>query len=67
MLKSFQIDNFRLFQHLEVKQLSRVNLIVGKNNSGKSSFLEALRIYASNADPAVLLDLVEFRQENWIQ
>jgi AAA15 family ATPase/GTPase len=65
MLKSFQISNFRLFQHLEVERLGRVNLIVGKNNSGKSTFLEALKLYASNADATVLLDLVEARQENW--
>ncbi|HEY9803048.1 MAG TPA: ATP-binding protein [Leptolyngbyaceae cyanobacterium] len=65
MLKSFQVSNFRLFQHLEVGRLSRVNLIVGKNNSGKSTFLEALELYASNASSNVLLDLVEARQETW--
>jgi len=65
MLKSFQISNFRLFEKLEVKKLGRVNLIVGKNNSGKSTFLEALQIYASNAASRVLLDLIEARQETW--
>ena len=65
MLKSFQISNFRLFEKLEVKKLGRVNLIVGKNNSGKSTFLEALQIYASNATYKVLLDLVDARQETW--
>ncbi len=65
MLESFQINNFRLFQHLEVRKLNRVNLIVGKNNSGKSTFLEAVELYASNASPTVLLDLVESRQETW--
>lgn len=65
MLNSFQIDNFRLFQHLEVRRLSRVNLIVGTNNAGKSTFLEALELYASNASTDVLLSLVESRQETW--
>lgn len=65
MLKSFQIRNFRLFQHLTVEKLSRVNLLVGKNNAGKSTFLEAVELYASNASPEVLLDLVESRQETW--
>lgn len=65
MLESFQIHNFRLFQHLEVKKLSRVNLIVGKNNSGKSTFLEAVELYASNASATVMLELVESRQETW--
>lgn len=66
MLGSFQIDNFRLFQNLEVRNLRRVNLIVGKNNSGKSAFLEALELYASNASVGTLLDLIEARQEAWI-
>ena len=65
MLESFQIHNFRLFQHLEVKNLGRVNLIVGKNNSGKSTFLEAVELYASNASATVMLELVESRQETW--
>src|SRR4028118_66892 len=65
MLESFQIHNFRLFQHLEVRKLNRVNLIVGKNNAGKSTFLEAVQLYASNASPTVLLDLLESRQETW--
>jgi AAA15 family ATPase/GTPase len=65
MLESFQINNFRLFQHLEVGRLSRVNLVVGRNNAGKSTFLEAVELYASNASSTVLLDLVESRQETW--
>lgn len=66
MLESFYVSNFRLFQQLEVKRLNRVNLIVGKNNAGKSTFLEALEIYVSNASPRVLLDLVKYRQETWL-
>jgi AAA15 family ATPase/GTPase len=65
MLESFEINNFRLFQHLEVGRLSRVNLVVGRNNAGKSTFLEAIELYASNASSTVLLDLVESRQETW--
>lgn len=66
MLESFEIINFRLFQHLTVTKLSRVNLIVGQNNSGKSTFLEAVELYASNASSTVLLDLLDSRQETWV-
>jgi ABC-type dipeptide/oligopeptide/nickel transport system ATPase component len=66
MLKSFQISNFRLFQNLEIGRLNRVNLIVGKNNAGKSTFLEAVALYASNASPSVFVNLIESRQENWV-
>ncbi|MFM6312638.1 MAG: AAA family ATPase, partial [Dolichospermum sp.] len=65
MLKSFQIRNFRLFNRLEVKKLSNVNLIVGMNNAGKSTFLEAVELYASNISPMTLLDIVESRQGSW--
>jgi predicted ATPase len=54
-LNSLHIKNFRLLEDLQIPQLGRVNLIVGKNNSGKSTVLEALRIYAQVAHPAVLV------------
>jgi hypothetical protein len=43
MLKSVKIENFRGFQSFELQQLGRVNLLVGKNNTGKTSILEADR------------------------
>lgn len=46
MLNSLVIKNFRMLEDFKVEKLGRVNLIVGKNNSGKSTVLEALRIYA---------------------
>lgn len=49
MLKSLEIKNFRALEDFKVSKLGRVNLIVGKNNSGKSPILEALRIYAGDA------------------
>lgn len=54
MIDSLHIENFRSLQDFQVKRLGRVNLIVGKNNSGKSTVLEALRIYAGNANRALL-------------
>lgn len=54
MLDSLKIKNFRSLEDFEVARLGRVNLIVGKNNSGKSSVLEALRIYAGNAQRPLL-------------
>lgn len=57
MLDSLSIKNFRSLANFEVAKLGRINLIVGKNNSGKSSVLEALRIYAGNGQRQ-LLDLI---------
>ncbi|WP_186060457.1 AAA family ATPase [Burkholderia gladioli] len=54
MLNSLYVGNFRALEDFEVKNLGRVNLIVGKNNSGKSTVLEALRIFSGNANRALL-------------
>ena len=54
MLDSLIIKNFRCLEDFSVEKLGRVNLIVGKNNSGKSTVLEALRLYAGNAQRPLL-------------
>jgi hypothetical protein len=64
-MKSLLIRNFRLFKELKIDRLGRVNLVVGKNNSGKTCLLEALLVYARNADPAILYKLVADREEDW--
>lgn len=63
MLKSLVINNFRLLENFQVNKLGRVNLIVGKNNSGKSSVLEALRIYAGNANQELLENIAQAHDE----
>ena len=65
MLKSFVIKNFRGFEQLTLPSLGRVNLFVGKNNTGKSSLLEAFRIYVGGAEPSLLAELTEARDESW--
>ena len=45
MLPSFHIKNYRLFKDMKIDSLKRVNLIVGKNNVGKTSLLEALWLF----------------------
>jgi AAA15 family ATPase/GTPase len=47
LLDSLEIKGYRCFEHLTIEKLGRVNLIVGKNNVGKTALLEALEIYAS--------------------
>lgn len=42
LMDSFEVENFRSLKHLKLEKLARVNLLVGKNNSGKTSVLEAL-------------------------
>lgn|GEM_PF-204119 len=63
MLRSFEIERFRTFSHLRIEQLGRVNLVVGRNNVGKSMLLEALRLYATGGHPAVIANLLYERDE----
>jgi len=65
-IERLNIRNFRGFSTLDIERLGRVNLITGKNNTGKSSLLEALRLLVSGASLTVLLDILEFREE-WFE
>ena len=42
ILDSVEVRGYRGFRQLRIERLGRVNLLVGKNNVGKSSLLEAL-------------------------
>jgi len=62
MLTSFEIKNFRTFSHLRIERLGRVNLIVGKNNVGKTTLLEALHVYTAE-NPRVVHENLADRDE----
>jgi predicted ATPase len=66
MLTYFQIENFRCFRRLELSPLGRINLIAGKNNSGKTTLLEALFLCAGIAKPDLLRMLNHFRGQTAI-
>ena len=62
-IDNITIKRFRTFRKLHVHGLGRVNLIVGKNNTGKSSFLEAVRILATGAALDELQEILRDREE----
>ncbi|WP_175470968.1 AAA family ATPase [Hymenobacter psychrophilus] len=57
-MDSFEVENFRSLKHLKLEKLTRVNLLVGKNNSGKTSVLEAL-FAISGIEDANWLSIIE--------
>ena len=65
MLNSLKIENFRGIKKLEMSCLGLINLLVGKNNTGKSSILEAVHIYAKKGNPEILEELIAHRDEDW--
>ena len=48
------ISNFRGIDRAELKELKSVNLIVGHNNSGKTSILEAIFLLSGMSNPELL-------------
>jgi len=61
-LESLSIDSFRGLKNLELDGLSRVNLFVGPNNSGKTSVLEAISTYCRPLDPLEWLNTSRRRE-----
>jgi hypothetical protein len=61
MYTSFQVKNFRGFRDLSVGSLERVNLIAGKNNTGKTALLEAVFLYAGVNTPQLAPGLNSLR------
>lgn len=63
MLRSLRIENFRCFQMFELHQLGRLNLLVGANNSGKTSILEAVQLLNSQSNFESLREVMIGRGE----
>jgi AAA ATPase domain len=63
MITSIQIRGYRGFEEFEMNDLGRVNLLVGKNNSGKTSVLEAIYLLVSRGDPNALWSVLWRRGE----
>ncbi len=63
MLDSLHIKNFRCFEDLTIPSLGRVNLIVGKNNVGKSTLLEAVYLYSNNGSALAIAKILFHRND----
>ncbi len=56
-LPDLRIRNFRGIREIDIPRLGRVTLITGKNSVGKTTILEACRVYAERGRMSVLHDL----------
>lgn len=67
-ISNISIKNYKCFENLQIEGIERVNLIGGKNNVGKTAFLEAVKLLVSSnetSDLAVnLYKLLKRRQNN---
>lgn len=63
MYKSLKISGYRGFDSFELKNLGRVNLLVGTNNSGKTSILESIELLKSTSNLEIFSAILRRRGE----
>jgi hypothetical protein len=63
MIESVTIKGYRAFPSFSMENLGRVNLLVGKNNTGKTSILEAVYLLAAQGEPNALWRILARRGE----
>jgi len=66
MIRTLRLENYRGFKEYELRDLARVNLLVGPNDCGKTSVIEAVELLASRGDPQVLVESMRRRGESHI-
>lgn len=59
MLHDLTIQNYRCFENLQMDSLTRVNLFVGNNSSGKTSLLEAIYLLANFDRSKAFFEILE--------
>ena len=62
-LPDLSIAGFRGVASLSIARLGRVTLIAGRNGVGKTTVLDAVRVYAARGLPIILDELLERREE----
>ena len=62
-LPSLSIKHFRGIPELSIPKLGQVTLIAGRNGAGKTTILEAIKVYASRGKYSVLSNILESREE----
>jgi predicted ATPase len=63
MIRALKIQNYRVFKEFSLENTARVNLLVGANNSGKSSLLEAIYLLTSESPMTSLQYVLSERGE----
>lgn len=64
MFRYINIESYRGLSHVVLEELNRVNIIVGDNNSGKTSILEAIQLFGSRD---VLNNMISIAKRRTVQ
>ena len=49
MIKDLYIENFKCFNKIKIDDIKKINFLIGKNNSGKTTILETLMLILSES------------------
>ena len=63
LIEDLEIEGYRGLSSLRVGGFGRVNLITGRNNSGKSTVLECIRLLVTGGSIQTFRDILDYREE----
>ena len=66
MIRALTLENYRSFEEYRIRDLASVNLVVGPNNCGKTSLLEAIELFVLGGSPTAMLKSGSCRGESTI-
>lgn len=58
LIKTIEINRFRGIQRLTVSDFSQINLLAGDNNSGKTTFLEAIQLLFASPNLSAVKNII---------
>lgn len=61
MIENISIKNFRGIKELSIENLGRINIILGNNNCGKTSVLDAILLFSGATNPRLAVTI------NWVR
>jgi len=50
-LSAFKVENYRSLKQVSLENMAELNVLIGKNSSGKSNLLEAMNMFFSEFEP----------------
>jgi AAA15 family ATPase/GTPase len=60
MIKAFEINNYKCFQKFKIDKLSKINIISGGNNVGKTALLEAILLVDNAKNIREIISTLEY-------
>ena len=60
MFREIEIKSYRGLRNIKLTDLERINVLIGENNSGKTSVLEAIQLFGNRNFPAKMLLKMQF-------